>query len=72
MKRNISLKIEGMMCMHCAKRTMDALNGIKGVSKVVINLESKEAVLVYKGEDLSVFETTINEIGYKLISLEEK
>lgn len=72
MKKNISLKIEGMMCMHCAKRTEDALKTIKGVSKVKIDLENHEASLIYKNDDLSVFETVINEIGYKLISLEEK
>ena len=72
MKRNISLKINGMMCKHCAQRTIDALNTIKGVSKVEIDLENKEARLVYKGEDLDIFKTVIEEAGYEFVSLEEK
>ena len=72
MKRNISLKINGMMCKHCAQRTIDALNSVSGVSKVAIDLENKEASFVYKGENLDIFKTVIEEAGYALISLEEK
>lgn len=72
MKRNISLKVNGMMCKHCAKRVEDALNTIKGVSKISIDLENKEVSLVYKGEDLEVFASTIDEAGYELVSVEEK
>ena len=72
MKRNISLKINGMMCKHCAQRTIDALNSVSGVSKVAIDLEIKEASFVYKGENLDIFKTVIEEAGYELISLEEK
>ncbi len=72
MKRNINLKINGMMCKHCAKRVEDALNSIKGVSKINIDLENKEVNLLYKGEDLEVFKSTIDEAGYELVSLEEK
>ena len=44
MKRNINLKINGMMCKHCAKRVEDALNSIKGVSKINIDEAGYELV----------------------------
>ena len=72
MKKNISIKINGMMCKHCAKRTEDALNSVKGVSKVEIDLENKEAKFIYKGEDLDIFKAVIEEAGYEFVSLEEK
>lgn len=72
MKRKISLKINGLMCMHCAKRASDALNQVDGVSKVKIDLDAKEATFIYKNDDLEIFKTVISEAGYELVSIEEK
>ena len=72
MKRNVSLIVGGMMCKHCAKRVEDALYEVKGVSKVNICLETKEVSFIFKGEDLSVFNNVIEEIGYELLKIEEK
>ena len=40
--KELTLTIEGMMCMHCQKHATDALNAIEGVSAEV-NLEEKKA-----------------------------
>lgn len=72
MKRKISLKINGLMCMHCVKRASDALNAVDGVSRLKIDLEKKEATFVYKNDDLEIFNSVISEAGYELISIEEK
>ncbi len=37
------LSIEGMMCQHCVQHVSKALQGVKGVDKVEVSLEAKEA-----------------------------
>ena len=41
--------IEGMHCEHCAKKVENALLALEGVSKVKINLKTKEATILLSG-----------------------
>ena len=43
----VTFKIGGMSCGHCQKRVQDTLMNIDGVSKAVVSLENKEAVVEY-------------------------
>ncbi len=43
MKR--TLKIEGMMCMHCVKHVGDALKSVAGVENAEVDLKKKRAVV---------------------------
>ena len=47
-KKNI--KIEGMSCMHCAKKVENGLKEIKEVKSVNVNLEEKNAEVILKQE----------------------
>ena len=38
-----TLKVEGMMCVHCKAHVEKALLGVEGVSEVVVSLEDKTA-----------------------------
>lgn len=38
------LSVEGMMCQNCVKHVTRALEGVAGVSNVVVSLESKSAI----------------------------
>ncbi len=40
-----TLKIEGMMCMHCVANVKKALEAVDGVAAVAVNLEEKTAVV---------------------------
>lgn len=66
-----TLKIEGMMCMHCVKHVEDALKGVAGVGKVEVNLKKKCAVLELLGEvspaDLSA---AVANAGYEVKSID--
>ncbi len=64
-----TIKIEGMMCMHCSSRVEKVLNEIPGVSAVV-NLENKEAIVTL-GADISdeLLKQTITDAGYEVISI---
>lgn len=44
---NIQIKVEGMSCMHCAKRVEDALKSVKGVKKARVDLTEKTASVDY-------------------------
>lgn len=37
------ITIEGMSCQNCVKHVTNALNDIKGVTNVKVNLENKQA-----------------------------
>ena len=41
-----TLKVEGMMCMHCKASVEKALGAVPGVTAVTVDLEAKTAVVV--------------------------
>ena len=69
MKKKITLKVEKMMCEHCAARVKAALEEIDGVSAKVI-LKKKEVILKASGD---VFDDIIREkienAGYVLAEI---
>lgn len=59
------LKIEGMMCEHCKKYILDALNAIEGATAEV-NLEQKSAVVIMTQEiPDNTFKRVIQDAGYE-------
>ena len=64
-----TLKIEGMMCMHCQKHVTEALQALPGVTAVDVNLETKLAQ-VTASRDISraEFQQAITAAGYELVS----
>ncbi len=69
-KKNVTMKIEGMMCPHCQAAVTKALNAVEGVNAEV-NLEKKEA---YVKADITVsmeeLKKAVEEAGYQVISME--
>lgn len=65
------MTIEGMMCMHCAKRVKDALETLPGVT-AEINLESKTATVIFEGEAASneVLTELVTKAGYEVKNIE--
>lgn len=69
MKKQVEVKIEGMMCNHCAARVQSALSVFDGVS-VKINLRKKAAYLI--GAEAVPDEQIISAItaaGYTVVSI---
>lgn len=52
--RQLSLSIQDMTCMHCAKRVQIALRQVSGVEKARVNLAEKTATIDYDPERTSV------------------
>ena len=67
--KELTLTIEGMMCMHCQKHAADALNAIEGVTAEV-DLEEKKA-FVRADRDIAdeVFTKAIVDAGYEVTQI---
>ena len=59
--------VVGMHCMNCAKRVEEALKKIKGVKKVLVELESGKVKILSKSEiDATLINNTIENLGYSV------
>jgi Cu+-exporting ATPase len=67
-KMKTTIKIEGMMCMHCQKHVQEALSAMDGVTEVNVDLEGKKADITSTREiSTAEFEKVITEAGYELV-----
>lgn len=65
-----TVKIEGMMCMHCAKAVEKALSAVEGVTGVSVSLEEKQAVV--DGTDAlqeEALKAAVVEAGYEVTGI---
>lgn len=63
--------IEGMSCGHCVNHVKEALEDLKNVQDVEVNLESKSAIFVSNmeiSEDKIKF--AIEDAGYEVVKIE--
>lgn len=66
------LKVEGMMCAHCAAHVEEALSKLDGVKGVKVDLDKKTAtVKVSKEIDEETYAKAITEAGYKFVEVLE-
>lgn len=71
-KSKIIVGIDGMMCGHCASKVESTLKDIDNVSKVKVNLEKKEAVIIYTDKiNKEEIEERISDLDYKVTKIEE-
>jgi copper chaperone CopZ len=66
------MKIEGMHCEHCYARVHNALNSIEGVSTKVHGSKGEAEIKLEKMIDDSVLMKTVNDLGYKAVSVVDK
>ena len=64
-----TLKIEGMMCMHCVSHVDAALKGIPGVETVEVSLEDKTAK-VTGCADVEALKSAVAGAGYQVVGVE--
>ncbi len=65
--KEITLKVEGMVCNGCENRVKNALEGLSEVESVVANF--KEGTVIVKGNNLeqNKLEDKIEDIGFTVI-----
>jgi copper chaperone CopZ len=62
------VKIDGMMCEHCASNIEKALKSLDNVDEVLVSLEKKQATIVAKRiVSRDEVKSVIEESGYHLI-----
>jgi copper chaperone len=62
------LLIEGMSCGHCVKHVKEALQEVKGVSKVDVDLASKTA-LVEGSAEANELKAAVEDAGYEVVDI---
>ena len=63
-----TLKIDGMMCMHCSGRVQKALEAIDGVESAAVSHETGTAVVTLSKEVADdVLKKAVTEAGYTVI-----
>ncbi|MBA4392376.1 MAG: hypothetical protein C0407_02370 [Desulfobacca sp.] len=60
------LTIEGMTCMHCKMAVEKALQAVPGVTKALVNLPEKEAVVEGSVEKAALTKA-VEAAGYKVV-----
>ena len=67
-KMEKTMKIEGMMCMHCSGRVQKALEAIDGVESANVSHETGTAVLTLtKAVDDAVLKKAVTDAGYEVV-----
>jgi len=66
----ITIKINGMSCMHCSKNVTDKLNALDGILSTTVSLEDKQAVVESDGPiDEALVSRTITDAGYQVMGI---
>ena len=66
------LIVEGMHCNHCANKVIEALQNIKDVKKVKIDLSKKSVIVISKIEiSNDIIKNKIEDLEYKVIEILE-
>lgn len=69
-KMKVTLKIEGMMCMHCSGRVKSALEALPQVEKADVSHENGTAVVTLNAEtDTEILKQTVETCGYKVLEI---
>lgn len=66
------IRIDGMMCDHCAAHVTDALKGLNGVESADVSWEKGEALLKLCGPvHDSAIQEAVQEAGYTVVSIDK-
>lgn len=68
-KTSVTLKVSGMHCAHCAKRVNDTLSGLKGVSKVRVDLgEGRVSFVADPAFSVDSAVSAVKALGFEVLS----
>lgn len=65
---NVTIKVDGMSCNHCKMAVEKAAGAVDSVTGALVNLDAKEVVVSYEGNEASVVESVksaVKEAGYE-------
>jgi copper chaperone len=63
------LKVDGMSCHHCVNAVTKAVEGLEGVSNVLVDLDAKTVSLEYESDKVTLdsVKEVIEDEGYDVI-----
>ena len=65
--KEITIKVEGMVCNGCENRVQNAVKQIDGVEKVIANYkEGKVTITLNKETEIKTIKETIEDIGFEV------
>ena len=62
-ENKMKIKVEGMMCAHCAGKVTEALSALSGVKSVKTDLKKKLAIIDGEAEEKAI-KDAVEEAGY--------
>lgn len=62
-----TVKVDGMMCGHCASRVEEAVKSVNGVTDAKVSLESKEVTVSGNDGTQGNVRWAISDAGYKVM-----
>lgn len=62
-----TVKVDGMMCGHCASRVEEAVKSVNGVKDAKVSLESKEVTVSGNDGTQENVRRAISDAGYKVM-----
>ncbi len=62
-----TVKVDGMMCGHCASRVEEAVKSVNGVTDAKVSLESKEVTVSGNDGTQENVRRAISDAGYKVM-----
>ncbi|MBR0509318.1 MAG: heavy metal translocating P-type ATPase [Clostridia bacterium] len=69
--KTVTLKIEGMMCMHCENRVKKALEAVSGVISAAVSHEKGTAVVTAnEGVSVDVLKKAVEDADYTVLGIE--
>lgn len=65
-----NIHVEGMTCEHCVETVTQAVQSLKGISQVNIDLEKKQVSVDFDETltDLGAISSKINGVGFEVVS----
>ena len=60
----IVLDVQGMMCQKCVAHVKRALEGVKGVKSVEVDLDANTAIVTYTGKKPETLAKAVSDEGY--------
>lgn len=65
-----TIKIKGMTCENCVKSVETALNSLKGIASVVVDLDKENARVEVNGVEDQEIKDVIDDIGFEVVGIE--
>lgn len=68
--KELTVKVEGMMCEHCENRVNQALNGLAGVQSAKADAKGNKVDVTYDESkiDEAAIKTGIEDAGYDVVA----